>query len=187
MSGSETPVEKNRMTGLLEWLIMMPFVFLLIGGKLQKWHMELEFNEFQHPYLVIMNMFFFFFYKWNMALCLHPVCSQPVCFLLLCSRPRLRCNRSCWNRDRYSFFFLPAVHLEVLASVCASVDWLSIAVCSSVHIYMNGWLCWYYLFRNKEERATHSQCWSTRFYFWLLNQHLATCKSRFQFLFRPLG
>lgn len=51
-----------------------------------------------------------------------------------------------------SFYYLLFTWKRSLLSLC--VDWLSIAVRSFVHIYKNGSLCWYFLFR-EEERAMH--------------------------------
>lgn len=46
-----------------------------------------------------------------------------------------------------SFCYLLFIWKCLLLSV--SVDWLAIAVCSSVPIYTNGSLCWYFLFKKR--------------------------------------
>lgn len=136
MSGSETPVEKNRMTGLLEWLIMMPFVFLLIGGKLQKWHMELEFNEFQHPYLVIMNMFFLQMeYGSLLASCLLTTClfSSP----LLSSSPALQQELL---KPWQVLFLFPTCCSFGSARFCLCVCWLAVHSSLFICAYLHEWL-----------------------------------------------
>lgn len=82
--------------------------------------------------------------------------------LLLSSSPALQQELLKPWQVLFLFCYLLFIWKCLLLSV--SVDWLSTAVCSSVHIYMNGWLCWYFIFR-MEEGATHSQCRSTLFIF----------------------
>lgn len=107
----------------------------------------------------------FFCYQCNMALCLHPVCSQPVCFSLslFCCRPALQQELLKPWQVRFLLCYLLFIWKCSLLSV--SGDWLSIAVCSSVHIYMNGWLCWRFLFPGLEERATHTHTMQIRVLF----------------------
>lgn len=53
-----------------------------------------------------------------------------------------------------SFCYLLFIWKCLLLSVCG--DWLSIAVCSSVHIYMNGCSCWYFLLGMRRQTHIHN-------------------------------
>lgn len=143
MSGSYTPVDT-----MLCWILKMThYVFCI---SLNRW-------EITQIVCALMYQIMFFGYKLKIAVCLLTIC---LCSCLLC----LSSTGDAESVTGIPFFFCYLLFIWKCLLLSVSVDWLSIVVCSSVHIYVNGYLCWNFLF-GKDETAPHSKCLSTVFIF----------------------
>ena len=127
----------------------------------------------EQPNFGIMNNLFS--NKWNVALCLHPVCSQPVSFSsspLLLSSPALQQEllkpwqvlffffATCCSFGSARFCLCLSVCLSVCVSVCLSVDWPSMAglfICAYLHEWLV-MLVFFPIFRKEEKshECTHN-------------------------------
>lgn len=110
----------------------------------------------EQPYLEITNNLFS--NKWNVALCLHPVCSQPVSFSsspLLSSSPALQQELLKPWQVLFFFFATCCSFGSARFCLCLSVCWLAVHG-GAVHLCIFTWMAGYvgiFSFFRKEEKS----------------------------------